>query len=905
MFCHPHRFLLRCLALGWVLAFLALPSPAAENFAVSGMVTAGKDIALSGASVTLLTSGNAVAQGSTNAEGRFELRGVAAGDYVLQVRAAGFSDQRLMLRVPLTAELKVHLGIAPVSQQVTVTAVLGEAESPQQVSQAVNVISESQIAMRSRVVLAQAVEEEEGLALQRTSPTIAGVFVRGLTGNKVNVFVDGVRYSTAAMRGGINTFLDLNQPGNLAAMEVLRGPSSAQYGSDAIGGTVQLLTLTPPLGSDKVEFHGSLATFGGYADGSYGSAAQFSLSGKRWSWLTNLEGVRANRIRPGQGLDSHSAVTRFFGLPSDLFFGQRLPDTAFTQYGGMTKLAWMPASGSHLTLHYSRSQQDGGRRYDQLLGGDGNLVADLRNLMDDFFYARWDQYRAGWLSRASLTYSFNSQREERVNQGGQGNPNAAINHEYERTRVHGVQGLLDKKLKHHDLLLGAEYYHERIHAPSFGFDPVSGTSAARRGRVPDNALYQSGGLYLQDSWQAIPEKLQLVGALRYSAASYRARAADSPAAPPLWPDDSLRAADWTFRAGILATPVKWLSLYGNFSRGFRAPHITDLGTLGLTGSGFEVAAPDVAGLGATIGDSAASTAVSTGPVVQVEPETSMNYEGGVRFLSHKFNSSTTVFVNDIHKNITKQALILPPGAVGTVIGGETITAQDPTGTVFVAVATNPVLVRANFDEARLWGVEHRSEVTLNSSWKFGGLFTYIHAEDRRTGLPPNIEGGTPAPDGWLHLRYTSPRGRWWVEPYTHLAGRQDRLSSLDLEDRRTGALRTRGQIQNFFLRGATVRGYIGAGPDTFFGTPDDVLLATGETLAQVQDRVLGVGVDSAPLYTAVPGYATFNLRGGVRLAERQTLMLDFSNIGDRNYRSISWGVDAPGRSLTVYYKISF
>ncbi len=894
------------LALGSLLAVLTLPLLAAETWPVSGVVTAGKNVAVSGASVALLAGGNVVAQGSTNAEGRFELRNLAAGDYVLQVQAAGFSDQRLLLRVPLTSEVKVRLSIAPVSQQVTVTAVLGEAESPQQVSQAVNVISESQIAMRSRGVLAQAVEEEEGLALQRTSPTIAGVFVRGLTGNKVNVFVDGVRYSTAAMRGGISTFFDLNQPSDLAALEVLRGPSSAQYGSDAIGGTVQLLTLTPPVGSDKLEFHGSFSTFGGYADANYGSAAQFSVSGKRWGWLTKLGGGRSNRMRPGQGLDSHSAVTRFFGLPSHLFFGPRLPDTAFTQYGGMTKLAWTPASGSHLTLHYRRSQQDGGRRYDQLLGGDGNLVADLRNLMGDFFYARWDQTRAGWLSRASLTYSFNSQREERVNQGGQGNPNAAINHEYERTRVHGVQGLLDKKLKRHDLLLGAEYYHERMRAPSFGFDPVSSSSTSRRGRVPDNALYQSGGIYLQDAWQAVAEKLQLVGALRYSAASYRARAADSPVLPPLWPDDSLRAAGWTFRAGILATPVKWLNLYGNFSRGFRAPHITDLGTLGLTGSGFEVAAPDVAGLGATIGDSAAATAVSTGrPVAQVQPETSMNYEGGVRFLLSKFTSSTAVFVNDIHSNITKQALILPPGAAGTAIGGQTITAQDPSGTVFVAVATNPVLVRANFDEARLWGVEHRSEVTLNPSWKFGGLFTYLHAEDRRTGLPPNIEGGTPAPDGWLHLRYTSPRGRWWVEPYIHLAGRQDRLSSLDREDRRTGALRTRGQIQNFFLRGATVRGYIGAGPDTIFGTPDDVLLATGETLAELEDRVLGLGVDSAQLYTAVPGYVTFNLRGGFRLAERQTLMLDFSNLGDRNYRGISWGVDAPGRSLTVFYKISF
>jgi hemoglobin/transferrin/lactoferrin receptor protein len=572
----------------------------------------------------------------------------------------------------------------------------------------------------------------------------------------------------------------------------------------------------------------------------------------------------------------------------------------------MTKLDVAPGGGTHFTLHYSRSQQEGGRRYDQLLGGDGNLVADLRNLMGDFFYARWDQTPAGWFNRASLTYSFNSQREERVNQGGQGNPDASINHEYERTQVHGVQGLLDKRVQRHDLLFGAEYYHERVTAPSFGFDPVSGSSSARRGRVPDQALYQSGGAYLQDVWQAIPEKLQLTAAVRYSAASYRARAADSPVLPPLWPDDSLRAADWTFRAGALGTPAKWVSLYANFSRGFRAPHITDLGTLGLTGSGFEVAAPDVAGLGATIGDSAAASALSTGrPVVQVEPETSMNYEGGVRFLHSKFSSNTAVFVNDIHQNITKQALILPPGAVGTAIGGETITAQNPNGTVFVAASTNPVLLRANFDQARLWGVEHRTEVTLNSSWRFGGLFTYVHAADRRTGLAPNIEGGTPAPDGWLHLRYDSPRGRWWVEAYIHLAGRQERLSSLDLEDRRTGARRTRGQIQDFFIGGASVRGYVGPGPDLILGTADDVLLATGETLVQVQDRVLGVGVDSSQLYTAVPGYVTFNLRGGVRLAEGQTLMLDFSNIGDRNYRGISWGVDAPGRSLAIYYKISF
>ena len=79
-------------------------------------------------------------------------------------------------------------------------------------SQPVSVIGPEEIMLRGKSVLAQVANEEVGLHLQRTSPTIAGIFVRGLTGNKVSVFLDGQRYSTGAMRGGINTFLDLVDP---------------------------------------------------------------------------------------------------------------------------------------------------------------------------------------------------------------------------------------------------------------------------------------------------------------------------------------------------------------------------------------------------------------------------------------------------------------------------------------------------------------------------------------------------------------------------------------------------------------------------------------------------------------------------------------------------------------------
>ena len=91
-----------------------------------------------------------------------------------------------------------------------------------------NVIGEEDIALRAKAVVAQAANEEVGLHLQRTSPTMGGIFVRGLTGTKVNVYVDGIRYTTAAQRGGVSTFLNLVDPAALEGIEVVRGPSSAR-----------------------------------------------------------------------------------------------------------------------------------------------------------------------------------------------------------------------------------------------------------------------------------------------------------------------------------------------------------------------------------------------------------------------------------------------------------------------------------------------------------------------------------------------------------------------------------------------------------------------------------------------------------------------------------------------------
>lgn len=905
-----------CTALIFVWAIFFAPAVAQaqqgqQGGEVTGLVTDARGALIGGAKVAIISSQQAL-QGmtETDGEGRFRFTDIAPGDYVLLVSRPDFSRRRVAFRVSPgeTVSVEVALEVNQVTEHVTVTAETGRVEHRDNVIQAVNVITDDAIRLRATAVLAQVADEEVGVSLQRTSPTIGGIFVRGLTGKNVATYLDGVRYTTSAQRGGISTFFNLNEPSSLRAVEILRGPNGAQYGSDSLGGTLQLISRTPEFGSPTPETHGEFNTFFTSADLSFGGNTLLTHGTRRFGLLANLATRRVNTLRPADGIDSHSSLTRFLGLPSNIL-GERLTDTAFTQYGGTVKLNYAPRAGEQFIFHYQRSQQDGGKRYDQTLGGDGNLVADLRNLMLDLFYARYIKQGLGFFDTGSFTFSYNGQREERVNQGGQGNPLASITHQYERTNVFGFSFFLDKKLTgNQTFLVGADLYHERVNAPAYTFNPATGSVAASRPRVPDKARYILAGAYAQDVYEVIPERLRLSGALRYNVASYRSRAANSPlvAGRPLFPDDSLRVSDFSGRFGLLVSPAAGLSFVFNYSRGFRAPNITDLGTLGLTGDGFEVDSSAAAALGGTIGTSAGASAVSTGlPVARQRSELSTNFDVGVRYRRRRFDTDLTAFLIDINQAITKQALILPQGAVGQLLGDQPIVSQLANGVVFVPLAlSQPVLVRANFSDARLLGLEYTLDARFNSDWSFGGNFTYIRAEDRATGLAPNIEGGTPPATAFLRLRYQPHGRRYWIEGYTTLADRQSRLSSLDLADRRTGAARSRSNIASFFNNGARVRGLTGPGPDASFGTADDRLLATGETLAQVQSRVLG-SAQAAPLFTYIPGYGLLNVRGGFRFDENHELLLDFENIADQSYRGPSWGIDGPGRSLTARYQYRF
>ena len=902
----------------WTLAVaFCLVSPTEAHAATfSGSVKDKSGGVVAGATVTVLTARQAVvATAISDGGGNFTIANLRDGDYLVQVEAPGFGQQRIAAKITANAPpLSIVLDVEAVEETVTVTSELGVAQDSARSLQPVSVISRDQLEQRAHTVVAEAVTEEAGVHLQRTSPSMAGVFVRGLTGNKVNVYVDGVRFSNGAQRGGVNTFLNLLDQSSIDGIEVVHGPNSAEYGSDALGGTVQLLTKTPALAASGSKVGGEIAVGGTTTYQGGGGNAALSWGTAKFGLFAGGGGRKVGELRPGGGIDSHAAVTRFLGVPSDVLMPDRLPNTGFDQFNGMVKSNWTPSSRTQLVSAYTATRQSKAHRYDQELGGDGNLISELNDLTLDLFYTRLERSGVGWFNHGAFTYSINSQREERVNQGGQGSNTAAIGHEPERTTSHGLQAALNKSMSRSSFQIGGDVQMEKLTSDSFNINPVTGARSLRRPRVPSNAAFTQGGVFAQAGFDAVADRLRLVGAIRAGHASYEASAADAPVSGgrPLWPDDSFSTSSVTFRAGAIFTPPAPRSLgeggwtfVVSASRGFRAPHMTDLGTLGLTGSGFEVAAPDVAGRNAFVGTTADATAVSTGDAVeQLVPESSFNIDGSLRYRSRRASAQFTLFVNHIYDNIQKQALILPPGAVGTLLGTDPITSQNANGAVFVAAATTPVLVRANFDNARSWGFEHQGRYQLSSGLSLRTVFTYYNVKDTKTNLAPNIEGGIPAPDGYVILQYAPAGGQWWVQPYLHAAGEQSHLSTLDLSDRRTAAPRTRNNIQAFFRNGAANRGWVTAGADGVFGNADDILSATGETLAQVQDRVLGAGVNSGVLFSAVPSYVTVGVRAGLKFGVHE-LLIDAENLNDENYRGISWGIDAPGRGISVKYVARF
>jgi hemoglobin/transferrin/lactoferrin receptor protein len=307
-------------------------------------------------------------------------------------------------------------------------------------------------------------------------------------------------------------------------------------------------------------------------------------------------------------------------------------------------------------------------------------------------------------------------------------------------------------------------------------------------------------------------------------------------------------------------------------------------------------------------------------VAALAPERLYNHELGVTLRGPGLHVRAAVFDAELHDPIVRRTLLFPVERVPSMLAGLPVVPVEPTdaqgreGVRSVATLLDPRSVKAFVNEGRMrfYGSDVRFRHDTGRWWQLDGGYSFLAGRELDPNRPVRR---LPPQSADLALRLRS-RGRIsMIEVSGYAAGSQRRLSGGDLTDERMGAARRRTDIRDFFAA-TRVRPYLDPGADAVWGTPDDLFRPTGETVAQIRDRVLPLGatfhgvrvaddLTRVPFAAATPGFFTLNLRLSVALAEPLSLQLAVCNLLDRNYRVHGSGIDAPGVNAFLGLRLTF
>src|SRR5688572_18387881 len=287
-----------------------------------------------------------------------------------------------------SAVVDFKLAVRPFASQIVVTPARGAQEDTATVAQAATAVERTAFETRPYTVVTQALKEEAGVLAQQTTASQGSPILRGFTGQRNLYLIDGVRYNTAAWRDGPSQYLAWLPAGDIERIELVRGPASTQYGSDAMGGAVGV--FAPSMTSNLA------SRFGGNAGVTLGAANQMRTSDVSASYMGTSLSLRAGAsvgeaddLRAGEGIDSHAAVTRFLGLPSSAI-GDKLENTGHRQ-SGLWAAARVPAgNGRGLSFSFRHSDVSGDHRYDQEIGGNGQYRSEFGPQVLDFGFVRYE-----------------------------------------------------------------------------------------------------------------------------------------------------------------------------------------------------------------------------------------------------------------------------------------------------------------------------------------------------------------------------------------------------------------------------------------------------------------------------------------------------------------------------------
>lgn len=247
----------------------------------------------------------------TEEDGSFVVNNVPAGTYRLAAHMHGLSDvtKTVEVRAGETAQVEFALSVAPVHQEITVTA-SGEEQLAVDAFQTVTALERYEIVQKQAAPsLGELLEYEPGIAKRSFGPGTGRPVIRGFDGDRVLVLQDGMRTGTLSSQSG-----DHGEPvdaNSIERVEVVRGPANLLYGNNAIGGLVNILSLHQQMDSRPHEgVTGQLSAQGGTANGQGGGAGRFDFGRGNWLFWGGGGGLRTGDYRTPIGVveNSHSNI---------------------------------------------------------------------------------------------------------------------------------------------------------------------------------------------------------------------------------------------------------------------------------------------------------------------------------------------------------------------------------------------------------------------------------------------------------------------------------------------------------------------------------------------------------------------------------------------------------------------
>ncbi len=608
-----------------------------------------------------------------------------------------------------------------------------------EIGRSVDVISKAALSRSLPESLPDALQGAGAVHTQKTNAGAGSPILRGLVGVDNLILVDGIRYNNSTYRTGPSQYLALIDPWSLERIEIIRGPGSVWYGSDALGGVINAVTLAPEQLDGRLFGASGRLLFQSATMGGGGSAQAEVNAGMLRGYLGGTLLFHGD-LRAGGGAT------------------QRLSD--YGRFGGRLRLSQDLGAGWTLTEAAFWNAIDGAGRVDSLGAG---RVRSYDN-QDLLAYARLTRKGTGWGKELRLNISYHQTRELvsdwRCNLADSGvvvdtAACAAAQAESLKLReelddvVHTVgffaaweAQVWGGRLK---LVSGADAYFDFV--ASAAKEANAETSWAwkdkERGSFSDGSTYACMGVFVSASADVLKfdDAAWNIGAgVRLS--GFQAGADDVP---------GVGRVEYQQFAPVFSANTKFiwsdmLNVYLDFSQGFRAPNLQESTVLGLSSKSFDVPNGDLA------------------------PARSNTLELGIKWRHPMVQATAAVFGNWMKDMFVRTEL---PKEQWAAMG---VTEE--------LVGTLAVYRRANAASAFFRGMEASLSVGpfegvslwTGAAWMEGEVEDQTGATSNATRIPPLMGSGG--------VRFEEPDWGLTAEVYVRWATRQENLGAEDYKDLR-------------------------------------------------------------------------------------------------------------------------